>query len=272
MGGYMKYQYKEILLNYEIIGSGIPVLLIHGLGCDMNLMKGCMEPIFQKQEGYQRIYVDLIGMGESSAHDDFASSDKMLEVLYNFIEQHIASPFYLVGESYGGYLSCGLLAHFQNRITKLLLICPVIVADHTKRKLTTKSFEIFDSTFLNTLPEKEREVFTRYMVVANNKTYKYYIDEVMSGQKKKQQDYIDKLLDHYEFSAISKQNLYDCDTKVVVLCGKQDDIVGYEDQYEFCNHMKNSSYHLLQEAGHNLQIDQRKLFHQIALTWLNDTK
>ena len=53
----------ELLLNYEIMGEGQPVLLIHGLACDMNLMKGCMEPVFSNVEGYKRIYIDLPGMG-----------------------------------------------------------------------------------------------------------------------------------------------------------------------------------------------------------------
>ena len=54
-----------IEINYEIIGTGMPILMIHGMTPDQRLMKGCMEPIFQKREGWKRIYFDLPGMGKT---------------------------------------------------------------------------------------------------------------------------------------------------------------------------------------------------------------
>lgn len=43
----MNYHYQDIDLYYECIGEGKPIVLLHGLGCDHRLMKGCMEPIFE---------------------------------------------------------------------------------------------------------------------------------------------------------------------------------------------------------------------------------
>ena len=39
----MFYKKDNIKLHYEVIGEWREVFLIHGLGCDMRLMKGCME-------------------------------------------------------------------------------------------------------------------------------------------------------------------------------------------------------------------------------------
>ena len=38
-----------IILNYEVYGEGVPILLIHGFGCDLSLMKEAAEPIFSKK-------------------------------------------------------------------------------------------------------------------------------------------------------------------------------------------------------------------------------
>ena len=53
------------------------------------LMMKCMESVFQKDEGYKRIYIDLPGMGKSNAPDWINSSDHILEVLTMFIEEII---------------------------------------------------------------------------------------------------------------------------------------------------------------------------------------
>lgn len=45
----MFYSYKNIKIHYQVIGSGKPIFMIHGLDCDLNLMKGCFEPIFKNK-------------------------------------------------------------------------------------------------------------------------------------------------------------------------------------------------------------------------------
>ena len=46
------------MFYYEEYGEGKPILIIHGLTCSMELMKGCIEPIFKEVNGYKRIYID----------------------------------------------------------------------------------------------------------------------------------------------------------------------------------------------------------------------
>jgi pimeloyl-ACP methyl ester carboxylesterase len=63
----MKCKIKDICLNYEIIGAGNPIIMLHGYYVDHRLMSGCMEPVFRDKKGYKRIYLDLPGMGESES-------------------------------------------------------------------------------------------------------------------------------------------------------------------------------------------------------------
>ncbi|MEK4721342.1 alpha/beta hydrolase [Priestia sp. FSL W8-0524] len=65
----MHINFEGMELHYEVVGEGIPTLMIHGFGVDMNVMKGCMEPYFSNNtHSYQRIYLDLPGMGESKGY------------------------------------------------------------------------------------------------------------------------------------------------------------------------------------------------------------
>ena len=58
---------------------------------DHRLMMKCMESVFQKYEGYKRIYIDLPGMGKSNAPNWINSSDRIVEVLITFIEEIIST-------------------------------------------------------------------------------------------------------------------------------------------------------------------------------------
>ncbi|MEA0562741.1 alpha/beta fold hydrolase [Lysinibacillus irui] len=59
-------QIKKANIYYEVIGTGTPIIMLHGFSPDHRLMKGCMEPIFDGREGWKRIYLDLPGMGRTT--------------------------------------------------------------------------------------------------------------------------------------------------------------------------------------------------------------
>ena len=52
-------------VHYVEYGSGKPVFNIHGYEVDHRMMTGALEPIFERREGYRRIYVDLPGFGQT---------------------------------------------------------------------------------------------------------------------------------------------------------------------------------------------------------------
>ncbi|MEC2554533.1 alpha/beta hydrolase, partial [Bacillus tropicus] len=61
----MLFRIEDAEIYYEIVGEGKPVIIINGCAPEHRLMMECMESVFQKYEGYMRIYIDLPGMGIS---------------------------------------------------------------------------------------------------------------------------------------------------------------------------------------------------------------
>lgn len=266
----MMYEYRDINMNYEIIGDGKPVLLLHGFGCSLELMKYCMEPVFGMEEGYQRIYVDLPGMGQSGACPEFAAADKILEVLIAFIQDRIPGKFLLVGESYGGYLARGILARQKENVDGLLLLCPVIIPDRDKRTLPDKTVIFEDKVYLEGLETEERSSFLEYAVIANEKTYKRYQKEVQSGMKQADAAFLERLNQHYAFGfdviKIIKEMCY---TKpALFICGRQDNCVGYRDLWELIEDYPRAAFLIIDAAGHNLQIEQPEMFEASVHNWL----
>lgn len=176
----MFYKVQGNDLHYQVIGEGTPILLLHGLTCSSDLMIGCMEPIFERKPGYQRIYVDLPGMGGSSGNLEVASSNAILDILLSFIDAELAGKaFLLVGESYVGYLARGILAEKVSQVLGLMLICPLIKLNPADRILPQKSLVVGD---LSIDKEDKVEEFFQIAVKQTAHTYQRFEKEVVAGK------------------------------------------------------------------------------------------
>ncbi len=59
-----------------------------------------------------------------------------------------------------------------------------------------------------------------------------------------------------------------CEIPTLIIAGKQDSVVGYKDQYDLMKVYPNSTYCAIENAGHNLQIEQPEMFESIVKSWL----
>lgn len=270
----MFYNYKDINIYYQEIGSGKPILILHGLSCNLELMKGCIEPIFKDNKEFKRIYVDLPGMGKSDANLNYASSDKILQILLSFFNDIVKENFLLIGESYGGYLARGILAYLSTYIEGMMLLCPLIIPDSNKRNLPKNIFTYQDNDFLSTLSQNERKEFSEYAVIANQMTYQRYINEIYSGIKVANQLFINHLEKYYSFSTDVDSVIHNLhyDKPVLFICGKQDNCVGYKDLWKLYDDYSRATFSILDLAGHNLQIEQPRLFNELVINWLERIK
>lgn len=267
----MFFNYYNEKVYYEEFGEGEPILIIHGLACNIELMKGCIEPIFKKVNGYKRIYIDLLGMGKSNKCSlEYASSDKILEMLLSFIKEKIDKEFLLIGESYGGYLSRGILSKCYKNIEGLMLLCPMIIPDDTKRTLPEGNLKFHDKEFLEKMNKNRREIFLEYMIIANEKMYKRFEKEVISGIEQADNDFIKKLRENYSFSfnVDEEIKMINFSKPSLFITGRQDNAVGYYDLYNLVEDYPRATFAILDTAGHNLQIEQEEVFNSLFLNWL----
>ena len=266
----MKYQHESIAINYEMVGEGKPVVILHGLGCDLELMRACLEPIFSANPQYKRIYIDLPGMGKSESVMDYASGDKMLEALTGFVNQIVHENFLLMGESYGGYLARGILSNNVDRVDGIMLLCPVVVPERGERKLPRKNVQYHDASFLDTLNASDREAFCDYAVLANEDIYRRYKNEVATELNDASKAFINKLKGSYICSFNIDEKIRNCrfEKPALFICGRQDVCVGYEDAWEIAKDYPRATFSVVDVAGHNLQLEQPELFNALVQNWL----
>jgi pimeloyl-ACP methyl ester carboxylesterase len=204
-------------------------------------------------------------MGQSPA-GEIDSSDGILAAVRAFIDEQIGSePFIVIGESYGGYLARGLIAERPEQILGIGLICPVGELVHSKRTLP-------EHVVLRTepgVPESltEGEDFTDLAVVQTAAALAAYRSDVAPGLAVADIEALDRIQRNWALSIGPESGpVYTGPTLIV--CGRQDSVTGYADQYALLPHYPRATFAVLDVAGHNLQLEQPALFGALIREWL----
>ncbi len=266
----MQIEIKNIPIYYKILGQGFPIVMLHGYSPDHRIMSGCMEPIFKNRPGYQRIYFDLPGMGQTPAPDWLHYSDQMLEIIQDFIEAIIPGQQYLlVGESYGGYLARAFVKEQAERIDGVMFICPLI--DPLNRgELPPMTILEKDTTFTATLPPEMQAELDNIAVIQTPEAYARLAEEVHPGLRSADQPFLDRF---YEQGYALSMNLDDLaapySKPALFITGRQDNVVGYQSAWDIIAQYPRATFAVLDVAGHNAQIEQLELFDALTHNWLD---
>ena len=260
--GKMKYG----LIDYEIIGEGVPVLVIHGWGISKITMKGAFEPVFSELGGYKRYYIDLPGMGNSE-HGDVRNSDDMLDVIHDFAVNVIKDSFIVVGQSYGGLLTRGFVNKYPELIRKIILLVPCIIPGVKQGRVEPHTIIEKDDELLSSLSQEDRDSFTLMNVVLTKEVWNRYKQYLMPALVSADWDYLNNTLEG-SFSFDPDDLDETCTIPTLIIAAKQDTEVGFKDQFDLMRIYTNSTYCAIERAGHNLQIEQPEIFENIVSSWL----
>jgi pimeloyl-ACP methyl ester carboxylesterase len=124
-------QFRGELLQYEIRGKGMPVMLIHGFTEDRRIW----DPLLKGMEGkYNWILPDLPGSGNSALNRSLTEIKDFAEALYAITENENISKMVLIGHSMGGYISLAFTEKYPDKIDALGLFHSSSYADSAEKK------------------------------------------------------------------------------------------------------------------------------------------
>ncbi|MDN6968738.1 alpha/beta hydrolase [Oenococcus sp. UCMA 17063] len=252
----MKEYLTSSNISYFSVGSGTPIVFLHGLSLDKRSTYLFFEPLLNAGK-YQRIYLDLPGMGNSDPISP-STSDNVLETLIEAIEEIIgARKFILYGHSYGGYLAQAIASHLAGQTLGVFLTCPVITADRSKR-LIGKHINILEEDISPVENKKYFADFLSMNVIINNQAWQSYQDLIISGLQSEDESFVNRLRNNYSFTFEEKLQNIKYQFPIKIMVGKNDQVVGYQEQLKLISHNENGEIVLLNRAGHNLMIDQHE--------------
>lgn len=266
----MMCEVDGINIYYESYGDGLPVLMLHGYGIDHHVMTGCMEPIMKNRPGYKRIYVDLPGMGRSKAPDWLENTDQMLDIVIGFSKKVMPDGDLLVaGESYGGYLARGMVYKIRERIDGVLLICPVMVGERSKRQLPPRRVFVKDEKLLARINPEDRKFFGRMLILQDKRRWERFQQDILPGRRMMDTAFLERLKQHGYECSFDVDRIKPFDRPSLILAGRQDTSVGYKDALRLIDNYPRGTFAILDRAGHGLEVEQEKVFNCLVNEWLD---
>ena len=129
----MKINVKDININYIQYGEGKDIVLLHGWGQNIEMMKPLGDPLSNK---YKITIIDFPGFGESEEPKTAWTIDDYSEMLVEIIKKlNIKKPI-LMGHSFGGRVAIRYSAN--NKIEKLVLFGSPCIRKQQPLSLKTK--------------------------------------------------------------------------------------------------------------------------------------
>ena len=123
-----KYAYSDskfmdldgLTLHYRVIGTGKPVVLLHGIGASLHTWEQFSDNL---KDSFQLITLDLPAFGLTGSRADHDYSIEMyVDFLKKFTENLNLTTFDLAGNSLGGRIAWAFAATYPEHIRRLVLM------------------------------------------------------------------------------------------------------------------------------------------------------
>jgi pimeloyl-ACP methyl ester carboxylesterase len=265
----MECKVRDVTMFYEEVGTGKPLLLLHGLPLDHRHIANDIEPLFENRIGWRRLYPDLPGMGKTRATDRITNQDQVLELIIDFINTVAPDERLVVaGTSYGGYLARGLVYCLGHRIDGLLLNVPLIETDETKEQLPQPLVVHQDSAFLAALALNEQDL-RDFIVMQSMDLLTEFREFFNPAGAVADETFLNRLRQHYGFSFEVDALPTPFPAPTLFLTGRHDNWCGYREAYRLLDNYPRASFAVLDSAGHALAVEQKTLFRALVNEWLD---
>ena len=116
---------------HQDTGSGLPIILIHGLASDHNIWAGIISLL---QENFRIISVDLRGHGSSSKTSGLYSMELLSRDICSLLDSLNITQAHFIGHSMGGVVAQEIAINNPNRVISLTLISSFAYQDFQLKK------------------------------------------------------------------------------------------------------------------------------------------
>ena len=261
---------KNVDIYHGVMGEGQPIIFLHGNPADHRSMVSAFEPIFEKRPGWKRFYLDLPGMGQTKGVEWIKSNDHILEVVLAFIEETMPGErFLVVGESFGGYMAQGV-AHYRSELMDgMFLLSPATNVPPSDRKLPGQSVIYTEDEYVQSLSPELQGMLGQVAVAHTREVGERLIKDYISAIQISDQPFLKRVRERYSFSFDPNDPSVRYEFPALIVTGRQDNIVGYEDQLTLHQKFLRGTLAVLDRSGHVGELEQPVLFNALVNEWLD---
>jgi pimeloyl-ACP methyl ester carboxylesterase len=179
-----------------------------------------------------------------------------------------------MGSSCGGYLARALVQKYVQRVDGLLLRVPLIEPEDSLRDLDPFQPLVRNEQLMLSIPSEDKALLGDILIQtpAYFKSLKAKYEEVVLPAIKAADKQV--LLSiradpqRYHLSLASDSTHPKLLAPTLILCGRQDQSVGYRDSLRLLDLYPRSTYVVLDRGTHALPVDENRLFEALVNDWL----
>lgn len=265
------------MLHFERFGTGKLLVCLHGWGMNSELEKADFEPFFAGRGGWERLYLDLPGMGRSRADERIRNLDDLLSVVLEVLDECTAGrPYALSGTSAGAYLARGVAAQRREQVMGLMLRVPKVNSGGVPHQLPPFKPLIQDAAFMASLSAADQAALKGAIVQrpeyaqALLHKHKTLIEPAEAMQDTAFLAALRNTPENYGFKQPPENQPFNKPTLIVT--GRQDTVTGYRDAWTLLEHYPRATFAVLDWAAHEWPLQeakQQQLFAALVNDWLD---
>ena len=257
---------RDVPIFYEACGEGLPIIFMHGSPNDHKVMLNSFEPIFADKPGWQRIYVDLPGMGQTPGADWIQGNEDVINLMGEFLDAIApGQDFVVVGFSYGGFLARALAYLYNERCRGMMLLAPSVFPAG-QRTLPEANIIVKNPDLFADVPEQIRVIFERAIAVQTEYVARRSKEDILPAILGADYQFLARLRSTLSYQ--DEMNAKGFDKPGLFLLGRQDVVTGYEDPMALHKVYPRTSIVVLDRCGHGPLLDQKDLFEVLTAEWL----
>ena len=249
------------------IGSGTPVVLVHGFGLDHRSLLP-LEPTFERSGGWRRIYLDLPGATESPAQAVSSSQEVADAVIEEILTRVGEEPFAILGNSWGGMIARFVAHELRPQVLGLATVAGVFIATRDERTVPPRSV-LRQEPRIVPLLGAALEQYREDAVVESTDDARAFLQYVLPGLDGADSQALEHISEHYSLDREPEDAHPEPFVQPTLhVTGRQDDVVGYIDAWSRIAHYPRASFAALDAAGHNILFEQSDLCSALITDWM----
>lgn len=253
--------------NYHDIGSGPPVLFLHGSGPGVSAWSNWRLPFAKLSNQMRCVAPDLAGFGYTPVPPQWTySRETWLEQIVTLLDQLGIERVSVVGNSFGGAMALAMAVHYPQRVEKLVLMGSVGVSFPITRGLDL----IWGYT---PAPENMREVmkvfaFDQSLITEDLIAMRYEASVRPEGAAAYQAMFPEPRQRWVDALAFDDATLRKIGHETLIVHGRDDAVIPLENSLNLNKLIDRSQLHVFGRCGHWTQIEHADRFTELVGNFL----
>jgi len=251
-------------IYYETYGTGVPIVLISGLGSDHTFWATSIETLSQH---YQVIVFDPRGIGQTDMPREPYSITMLADDVAGLMDGLHIEKAHIAGHSMGGCVAQFFASRYSHRVERLVLAATFPVLNVQARLFLDAMLAIYEQ---GASPKQMYALFVPWLYSAPFLADPEHAAYLVYDENAPNQQPLHAWKNQY--LAIRQLNsttlLASINVPTLIIGGEKDMVAQVNDAQILHSHISNSKFTIIEEVGHMLNFEKPTIFSRHILDFL----